>query len=290
MFVPERILQAKFRRFLEEDVGEGDLTTYILVPESTTVEAEIVVKQAGLVAGLSETCVFCESLHLQAEKLVSDGAAVQPQTSIMHLSGKAQPLLSAERTLLNILSRMSGIATATSRLVQKLRTAGYGTRVACTRKVAPGLGHFDKKAVGHGGGDTHRLHLDDLILIKDNHLRIVGDVGTAVKHARQTASFAKKIEVEVTTLEQAYEAAQAGADIIMLDNLSPEEIRQAMAYLTRQGVRNRVLLEASGGITETNLLEYAETGVDIVSIGELTHSAKALDMSLEIIQVLKPKP
>jgi nicotinate-nucleotide pyrophosphorylase (carboxylating) len=271
---------------MEEDVGAGDVTTQLLIPANTTIEAEIVVNQAGLVAGLEEACVFCENLTLQADKRVSEGASVRPQTSILCISGKARTLLCAERTLLNLLSRMSGIATVTNRLVQKVRTAGYETRVACTRKVAPGLGYFDKKAVFHGGGDTHRLHLDDLILIKDNHLKIAGDVGAAVKKTRQTASFSKKIEVEVTTIAQALEAAQAGADIIMLDNFSPPEVREAVSLLTTKGVRTQVLLEASGGITETNILEYAATGIDIVSIGEITHSAKALDMSLEIVTVL----
>jgi nicotinate-nucleotide pyrophosphorylase (carboxylating) len=286
MFVPRRMLQAKLRRFMEEDVGAGDVTTHLLIPPNTTVEAEIVVKQAGLVAGLEEACAFCESLKLEADKRVSDGASVRPQTSILHISGKAQPILSAERTLLNLLSRMSGIATVTSRLVRKVRTAGYETRIACTRKVAPGLGYFDKKAVFHGGGDTHRLHLDDMILIKDNHLQIVGDAGEAVKKSREAASFSKKIEVEVTTIAQALEAAEAGADIIMLDNFPPAEIREAVSLLTTKRVRDQVLLEASGGITETNILEYAATGIDIVSIGEITHSVKALDMSLEIVKVL----
>lgn len=275
---------------MEEDVGEGDVTTQLLIPENTVVKAEVLVKQAGLVAGLDEACALCESLNLQAEKLVSDGASVQPNTSVLHISGKAQPLLCAERTLLNLLSRMSGIASITSRLVRKVRTAGYRTRIACTRKVAPGLGYFDKKAVFLGGGDTHRLHLDDLVLIKDNHIKIVGGVDKAVTKACQTASFSRKIEVEVTSLEQAYEAAQAGADIIMLDNFSPAEIGETVSFLTAKGIRNKVLLEASGGITEKNILEYAQTGVDIVSIGEITHSVEALDMSLEIVTVLKPAP
>jgi len=199
--------------------------------------------------------------------------------------GNARTLLSIERTLLNLLSRMSGIATKTHHLIEKTRKAGYKTRIACTRKVAPGLLYFDKKAVMIGGGDTHRLHLDDMILIKDNHLAIIGGVSKAVEKAREIASFSKKIEIEVSSADQALEAAKARADIIMLDNFSPQKIREAMALLKKKGLRNKVLVEASGGINEQNILEYAATGVDIASLGEITDSVKALDISLEVTRV-----
>jgi len=287
MFLPKRVLEEKLRRFLEEDVGQGDLTTYLTVPKDVVVEAEVVVKESGLVAGIDETLVLCESLNLQAEALTFDGAQVEPKTAILRIVGDARTLLSTERTLLNVLSRMSGIATMTNRLVGKVRAAGHRTRVSCTRKVAPGLGYFDKKAVFLGGGDMHRLHLDDLILIKDNHLRIVGSVGSAVGKAREAVSFSKKVEVEVASVEGALEAAKAGADIVMLDNFSPSKVKETVLALTKEGVRSRVLLEASGGITEKNILEYAAAGVDVVSLGEITHSAKALDMSLEIVKVRK---
>jgi nicotinate-nucleotide pyrophosphorylase (carboxylating) len=151
--------------------------------------------------------------------------------------------------------------------------------------VAPGLLYFDKKATMLGGGDTHRLHLDDMILIKDNHLAIIGDVSRAVKKARETVSFSKKIEIEVSSADQALEAAKAGADIIMLDNFSPHKIREAITLLKKKGLRDKVLIEASGGINEQNILEYVATGVDIVSLGEITDSVKALDISLEVTKV-----
>lgn len=287
MFMPRRVLEEKLLRFLKEDVGEGDITTHLTIPQNIITEAEVVVKEGGLVAGIEEAIVLCENLNLKVKALTSDGAQVNPKTSILRIVGDARTLLSAERTLLNILSRMSGIATITNRLVGKIKAAGYKTRVACTRKVAPGLGYFDKKAVLVGGGDTHRFHLDDLVLIKDNHVKILGSVISAVKKARETVSFSKKVEVEVTSTEDAVKAAKAGADIIMLDNFPPAKVKKTVSLLTKKGVRNKVLLEVSGGITEKNILQYTTVGVDILSIGEITHSVKALDMSLEVVKLRK---
>jgi nicotinate-nucleotide pyrophosphorylase (carboxylating) len=184
---------------------------------------------------------------------------------------------------------MSGIATATSRLVEKVRKAGYKTRVACTRKVAPGLSYFDKKAVMIGGGDTHRLHLDDMILVKDNHLAVIGDIRPAVKEVMEAVSFSKKVEVEVSTVEDALEAVEAGVDIVMLDNFTSKQVKKTIGLLENKGLRDKVLVESSGGIAEKNILEFADAGVDIISLGEITDSAKALDMSLEIVKVEKPK-
>jgi len=289
MFLPKRILEEKLRRFLEEDMGQGDITTQLTIPATTIIEAEVIVKERGMMAGIEEALVLCESLDLAATALTSDGSVVKPRTPILRIAGDARTTLTAERTLLNLLSRMSGVATATNHLVSKVKAAGYKTSVACTRKVTLGLGYFDKKAVFIGGGDTHRLHLDDLVLIKDNHVKIAGGVGKTVRKARESASFSKKIEVEVASAEDALEAAKAGADIIMLDNLSPADVKKTVALLTKKEVRSMVLLEASGGITEENILEYAAAGVDVVSIGEITHSVKALDMSLEVVKVRKTR-
>jgi nicotinate-nucleotide pyrophosphorylase (carboxylating) len=185
--------------------------------------------------------------------------------------------------MLNLFSRMSGIATRTNRLVEMVRRAGYKTVVAATRKTALGLAYFDKKAVMIGGGDTHRCGLDDMILIKDNHLAIAGNVRSIVRRARERASFSKKIEVEVSRLSDVLEAVEAGADIVMLDNFSPKKIEEAVQLLKRKKLRNKILIEASGGITERNILRYAAAGVDIVSLGEITQSTRALDMSLEVM-------
>ncbi len=287
--IPKKVLEKKFLDFVKDDVGQGDLTTLITVPSGTIVEAKILAKERGIIAGIEETLMFLESFGLQASPLLRDGSTVKPKEVILRVHGDARTLLSIERTMLNLLSRMSGIATATSSLVRKIRQAGYKTRVACTRKVAPGLSYFDKKAVMIGGGDTHRLHLDDMILIKDNHLAIIEDIKTAVKRARKAVSFSKKIEVEVSTIEEALEAVETGADIVMLDNFTPKQVKNTMELMMKKGLRNTALVESSGGITEQNILEFAAAGVDIISLGEITDSAKALDISLEIVKVKRGK-
>jgi nicotinate-nucleotide pyrophosphorylase (carboxylating) len=285
MFVLEKTLEERIRRFLEEDVGQGDITTLLTIPRGIIVEAEVVAKEKGVAAGVEEVSAFLEELGFETNALVSDGSEIEKGTTIMRISGDARTLLSAERTILNLLSRMSGIATKTRSVIEKVRDTSYETRIACTRKVAPGLLYFDKKAVMLGGGDTHRLHLDDLVLVKDNHLAIIGGVGEAVKRARKTVSFSKKIEVEVSSEKDASEAVEAGADIVMLDNFSPQKIKEAISLLAKKGLRDRVLIEASGGINEENVIEYAATGADILSLGEITDSAKALDMSLDVVRV-----
>ena len=282
MFLPRKILEEKLRSILTEDLGKGDVTTMLLIPADSTAEAEVIARESGVIAGVEEAEVLAESLGLKVENLVSDGEEVKTGKVLMKISGKTRTILAAERTILNILSRMSGIATATRKLVNKLKRRKLKTRVACTRKVAPGLLYFDKKAVLIGGGDTHRLCLDDMILIKDNHIAVVGSVEKAVKTAREKVSFSKKIEVEVTRVEDALKAAKAGADIIMLDNFHPKQIEKAVKTLKKSGFYGKVLLEASGGITAKNILEFASTGVNIVSLGEITHSVKALNISLEI--------
>jgi len=287
MSLPKKILEEMFHRFVEQDVGHGDITTLYAIPPGAVVEAEIEAKERGVIAGIEETLAFLESFGLQAKALVKDGSKVGEKDKLMKIEGDGATLLSIERTLLNLFSRMSGIATITNRLVEKIRRAGYETRVACTRKTAPGLSYFDKKAVMIGGGDSHRWGLDDMVLIKDNHIAIAGSVKEAVKRVRKKISFSKKIEVEAKNENEALEAAQIGVDIIMLDNLTPKQAKQSINLLQKKGFRDKVLVEASGGITEQNILEYAESGVDIVSLGEITHNAKALDMSLEIASVKK---
>lgn len=285
MFIPRKILEEKLRNMLAEDVGQGDITTSLIVPSETNADAEVIAKEAGIVAGIEEAKILLESFGIKVEALVRDGEKIKEKQVLMKVSGDAMTILSTERTLLNILSRMSGIATTTRKLVEKLQKNGCKTKVACTRKTAPGLLYFDKKAVLLGGGDPHRLHLDDMILIKDNHIKVAGDTEKAVKKAKEKVSFSKKVEVEVTSVKDALTAARAGADIIMLDNFSPKQIEEAVRLLRKEGFFGKVLLEASGGITAENIMEFASTGVDIVSLGELTDSLKALDISLEITKV-----
>jgi len=282
MFLPRKILEEKLRAMLAEDAGQGDITTSLIVPADARAQATVVAKQIGIVAGIEEVNIFLQSLGLEVESSVNDGKKVRPGEVLLKISGDARTLLTAERTLLNLLSRMSGIATATRNLVERLKKAKVKTRVACTRKTAPGLLYFDKKAVMIGGGDTHRLHLDDMILIKDNHIALAGSVEKAVEKATKHGSFSKKIEVEVTKTEEVLHAVRAGADIVMLDNFSPKQLEKAMMLLKREKYYGKVIVEASGGITAENIMRFASTGVDVVSLGEITQSPRALDVSLEI--------
>jgi nicotinate-nucleotide pyrophosphorylase (carboxylating) len=282
MFMPRKILEEKLAKLLVEDVGEGDVTNAAVLPEECTAEAEVIAKAEGVVAGIEEAAVLAEAFGLQVETKVTDGEKVEKGQTLMALSGDARTMLTVERTMLNLLSRMSGIATATHNLTEKIRKAKLKTRVAATRKSAPGLLYFDKKAVIVGGGDPHRLHLDDMVLIKDNHIALAGSLEDAVKAAKKNASFTKKIEVEVTKPADVVKAAELGIDIVLLDNFTPDQIRESVALLKKASLGEKVLLEASGGITADNLLAYAEAGVDLVSLGELTHSVKALDISLEV--------
>jgi len=283
MFVPRKIMEAKLRQMLAEDIGQGDVTGQAIIPPNLEAKAIVLAKEEGTVAGIEETIILAEYLGLNVKAKVADGEKIKNKQILMEISGDAQTILCAERTMLNLLSRMSGIATATRTLTKKLENAGSKAKIAATRKSAPGLLYFDKKAVTIGSGDPHRLHLDDMILIKDNHLVIVGSVEDAVKKAKANASFSKKIEVEVTKADDAMQAAKAGADIVMLDNFSPKKAKDASEMLKKAGFA-KVLLEVSGKITGENLLEYAAAQVDIISMGELTHSVKALDISLEIMK------
>ena len=281
MFMPRKVVEEKLKQILAEDVGQGDVTSEAVVPADLKVETIVLVKGTGVVAGIEEGVIFAESLGLNVKAEVAAGDKVKSGTVILRISGNARTILSAERTLLNLLSRMSGIATKTRRLTEKLRDANLTVKVAATRKTAPGLLFFDKKAVVVGGGDPHRLRLDDMILIKDNHVAIAGSVEEAVKKAKASGS-GEKIEVEVTSTVDALKAAEAGADIVMLDNFSPEQVREAVEALKKAGFFGKAVLEVSGGITEQNLLEYASAEVDVISMGALTHSVKALDVSLEV--------
>src|SRR5512135_2260240 len=211
MFIPRKILEEKLLQFLYEDVGQGDVTTAAVVPQELTVEAVVVAKDSGVIAGVEEASVLAEALGLDGEAYILDGAEVKKGETLLKLFGDAQTILVAERTLLNLLSRMSGIATKTRRIVEKLQGKKATSRVAATRKSALGLAYFDKKAVIVGGGDSHRLHLDDMVLIKDNHIVLAGDVARAVETARAGAYFTTKVEVAVTKGSAAIAAAKAGA-------------------------------------------------------------------------------
>ncbi|MCW3990465.1 MAG: carboxylating nicotinate-nucleotide diphosphorylase [Candidatus Bathyarchaeota archaeon] len=275
----------KIREFLEEDIGHGDITSSSLIEADQKAKARLFFREAGVAAGLEEAAMVFEILGCDVVAHASDGESVSPGDTLMEIEGPAQAILSGERTALNIVGRMAGIATAVAEAQRIASDASPYVRVASTRKTLPGLRELDKKAVSLGGGDTHRLRLDDCVLIKDNHLELVPSITDAVGRARERVSFTKKIEVEVRNLAEAEEAAEAGADIVMFDNMSPGEIRICLDALKERGLHMGRLFEASGGITHENLVEYASSGVDIVSMGSLTHSVRSLNVKLEIEMV-----
>ena len=271
------------KSFIREDIGHADITSDALVDPEMLAEASILCKEEAVVAGVEEALSLLRLAGCEGSAKVQDGGHTTARKEILLAHGPARSLLSIERTLLNLISHMSGVATATAELVSTAkRESGGKVRVACTRKTLPGLRHFEKRAVELGGGDTHRLRLDDAVLIKDNHLTLAGSIRETVRKAKTRVSFTKKIEVEATTPDQAVEAAEAGADIVLLDNMTTQEIQRSLSLLEAKSLRERVLVEASGGITRENIASYAKTGVDVVSVGAITHSARAIDMSMEV--------
>ena len=284
MYIPRKILETKLIQLLADDIGQGDMTSGAIIPAGLTVEAEVKSKEVGLVAGIEEVSILSEILGLKVITKVIDGNKIAKNQILMKITGDAQLILSAERTILNLLSRMSGIATTTNCLVTKLFKAKLTTKLAATRKTAPGLTYFDKKAVLIGGGDPHRMNLADMVLVKDNHITLLGNVKNAVEKAKSKVSFSKKIEVEVTKINDVVIAARSGADIIMLDNFSPKKVNEAINLIKKVGYFGKILFEASGGITIENFLNYASTQVDIISLGMLTHSVKPIDINLKIIK------
>ena len=276
-------IEDSLKSFIAEDVGHGDITSNAIINPGETGEGRVVCKESAVIAGLEEAIFLLELANCTGKSLIGDGEPVKAGTPILTAKGPARALLGIERTLLNLISHMSGVATATSDLVSiAAKASGGRVRVACTRKTLPGLRYFEKRAVELGGGDTHRLRLDDAVLIKDNHLEFSDSIADAIRTAKAKASFTKKIEIEVTSLDQAVNAAKAGADIVLLDNMNARDVAKSVASLKAEGFRDKVLVEASGGITIENLASYARTGVDVISVGAITHSARAIDMSMEI--------
>ena len=266
-------------RFLEEDAPFGDVTSEAVIPEGTLAKAVVIAKQEGVIAGVEEAKAIFEHFGVNVAIKRRDGEEVEKGEVILELEGDARAILLVERTALNIMGRMSGIATEVRKLVEKARAVNPNVRVAGTRKTL--LKPIDKRAILIGGGEPHRFSLSDAILIKDNHLALV-PLEEAIRRAKAFSVY-KVVEVEVETLEDAIKAARTGADVVMLDNMSPAEIAETIEALKREGLRERVKIEVSGGITPENIGEYAKLGIDVISLGYLTHSVKNFDVSLEII-------
>ena len=262
---------------LEEDIGTGDITTETLIPASAEGEAVIIAKEPLVLAGMPVAQAVFRRLDpgLTFSEELSDGTSVTPGTCILKIRGRLQPLLTGERTALNFLQRLSGIATHVRRYVEAMPTTSI--RLVDTRKTTPGWRALEKYAVRIGGAANHRMSLSDGILIKDNHVAICGGIRAALEKARHAAPHTLKLEIEVSTPAEAREAAEAGADIIMLDNMGPETIRKAVRLID-----GRALVEVSGGVNRDNLAALSASGVDIVSVGALTHSAVAVDISMQV--------
>jgi nicotinate-nucleotide pyrophosphorylase (carboxylating) len=273
-------VKKKIQEMLADDLGEGDVTSEIVIRPDTAGEAEIIANQAGVLAGVAEAVMIFKEMGVKATPLKTDGSGVKAGDVIIRLSGPARGILAAERVALNILMRMSGIATATRELIKNAKRKNPKVVIAATRKTAPLLSYFDKKSVVAAGGISHRWNLGDQILIKDNHLRFGSSAEEAVRLAKKRGK--GKIEIEVCTPEDVVPAAKAGADIIMLDNMTPAQIRRAVKSLKQHRLRKNVTLEASGGITLSNIGAFAATGVDVISASYMTMRAPALDMSLEV--------
>jgi nicotinate-nucleotide pyrophosphorylase (carboxylating) len=272
------LIEPVVRVALLEDLGRaGDITTQAVVPPDATVEAVIGARQPGVVAGLDAALLAFELLDpdLRIEQLCADGARISRGDVVARISGGAHGVLGAERTALNLLSRMSGIATATRALADAI--IGYKARIICTRKTTPGLRTLEKEAVRLGGGANHRFGLDDAMLIKDNHIAMAGGVHAALERAKRHAGHLVKIEIEVDTLDQLAEALEVRVDAVLLDNMNPETLRRAVAM-----VDGRAVTEASGRITLETVAAVAATGVDLISCGWITHSAPILDLGLDI--------
>lgn len=263
------------QRALDEDLGTGDLTSRAVVPEGSRAAGVVVAKADGMVAGLDvAAAVFAAADRgLEVELRAADGDAVSPGGELLIVRGDARAILAAERVALNLLGRLSGVATLTARYVAAVE--GTGTRILDTRKTTPGMRALEKAAVVAGGGTSHRFGLYDAILVKENHVRVAGGVGEAARRALASAGPGVMVEIEVESLEELDEALAAGVGRLLLDNMSPDELRTAV-----QRTGGRAELEASGGVTLDTVRAVAETGVDFVSVGALTHSAAALDVSL----------
>ena len=282
------IFTKEIEHFLEEDMRDEDISCTLV--ENKNVNAIIFVKENCIISGTDIAAAVLDYMNISFEQKMRPGDAAKAGDAIFTLNGDSVSILRAERIVLNFLSHLSGIATNTHSYVkiieEALKPHESGKtipKIAATRKTTPGIRKYEKKAVYDGGGDTHRQNLADTVMIKDNHIEIMG-LEKAFLEAKRKTSFSKKIEVEADTKEQALIAAELGADIILLDNMSPGQIKETISLLTEKGLRNRVILEASGGIRKENLKEYAKTGIDVISLSAVTNEASWIDIGLDIMK------
>lgn len=264
---------------LEEDEGFGDITSNSVIDDNEEVNAYIISKDEGILAGIDIARDLFESRDIRVLFHLKDSCVIKKGDLLMSLQGNARDILLVERTALNLLMRMSGVASEANNYV---KLADGKAIIAGTRKTQPAIGKFDKLALQIGGADTHRFCLDDMVLIKDNHISVVGTPLDALKKAQENVSFSKKIEIEVESLEDAVACVENGADIVMLDNMNPSQVSEVIRELEDRKIRSNSLIEISGGINKDNIWDYVDLGVDIISVGALTHSTRSLDFSLKV--------
>lgn len=277
-------LASKILEWVEEDAPFGDLTSEALLPEDVRARAVIVAKSEGVAACFKDIAAALNILGVRAASDLRDGTRFKRGDTVMTLEGSAKQLLLLERTVLNLMTYLSGVATRTVNLVSIVKRVNEGVRVAATRKVLPGLRELVKKAVAAGGGDTHRFSLSDAIIIKDNHIALAGGVEEALRRVLGRKSFIHKVEVEVRTPHDAVKAAELGADVVMLDNMGVEEVRETLNLLKARGLRDSVIVEVSGGIDEGNAPKYASLGPDVISTSVITMHPARVDLSMEVVR------
>jgi len=275
------IIERKLREFLEEDCAFQDVTSNF-IPEDAHKSAKIIAKSKGFISGLAELKILYNILKVETVFKKKDGEEVNKGEIVVELKGNARNILLGERVGLNLITLMSAITSTTRKYVNIIKDSGKNVKIACTRKTLPGLRIFEKKAVLMGGGDTHRFSLDDMILLKDTHLKYyTGDVADLLKDVKKKASFSKKIEIEIEKAEDAVVAAQNGADIIMLDNMSPDDVEDAINSLKKNNLRDNVIVEVSGSINSDNIVGYLLSEPDVISTSELTlFPSEQVDLSL----------
>jgi len=276
-------------KFLEEDIGSGDITSISIVPSTKIISAVILCNGLNetITCGLRDAQIVFDVCNCWANPLMNDGSNVKKGDVVMQIRGEARSVLKAERTALNLIMRMSGIATLTRRFVNLVEGYNPKVRIAGTRKTAPGLRAFDKKAITTGGGYPHRMRLDEMVMIKDNHLAVTDSIEYSIRTARTKLGSAVRIECEVRNTEEAIRAAKAGANVIMLDNFTPSKAESCAKAIREFGTFDDIEIELSGGITLSNIVDYVKSQPDLISVGQLTHSPTAVDYSLEIVKTFE---
>ncbi len=280
-FVIEDTLDSEIERFLNEDISNGDITSDLFIDATSISNAEILSREPGILSGRSEISQIFNHFNIESNWLFQDGDSFSDNSQIVKLNGLSKSILLSERVSLNLLGHMSGIATSTNNAVKITKQISPHTNISATRKTLPGLRKYEKYSVIVGGGLPHRYDLNEMILIKDNHSKLINNLQKSISSVRTQIGSSKKIELEVDSLESAMKAIDFDIDIILLDNMQPEDILKFMNKI--KSLPKPPLTEASGGITFSNLESYASTQVDIISMGTLTHSSKSIDFSLQII-------